>query len=368
VTLKGHLEASLQEDLEEIRRKVVDMAELAETAVRGSIRSVLQKDRQLAYAVILRDSMIDEAEKQLDRLCLRFLVRHQPAGGLLRFVYSSIRINLELERVGDYAEAIAREALRLSRIDSPLPLDRLKQIADLAEPMLHDAIRSFVEQDPEVASRTIETDEAVDLLRDKLAEDVTRDFREGRLPFEALYPLIMVIRRLERVSDQARNISMETLYLCTGEIAKHRGSEHLNVLFVDERSSCRSLMAEFIGNSLAERGFVFSSAGLDPLPTEPATKAFMASKGFDVSRAVPRAVTDVENLEHQDVIVLLAPEARRAFPRRPRKAVLLEWPVEDPSRATGSEAEVRAAYEKAFTFIAGQIRELVSAVRNISAQ
>jgi len=361
---RGHLEASLQEDLEEIRHKVVEMGQMAETAVHASIRAVLKRDRQGAYAVILRDTFIDEAEKQLDRLCLRFLVRHQPVAGQLRFAYASIRINLELERVGDYAEAIAREALRLSRIEAAMPLERLQQLADLAEPMLHDAIRSFVDQDAALASRIIETDEAVDLLRDKLASDFTRDFQEGRLPFEALYPLINVIRRLERVSDQARNISMETLYLCTGESVRHLGSAVLNVLFVDERSSCRSLMAEAIGTSLAEPGFAFESAGLEPLPVERATLDFMASKGFDVSRAVPRAVTDVEHLEHQDVIVLLAPEAKRAFPRRPRKAVLLEWPVEDPSRVTGSAAEVRAAYEKTFTFLQGQIRELVHAVRD----
>lgn len=362
--MTSHLEASLQEDLEEIRRKVAEMGQLVEGAVRGSIRAVLSKDRQVAYGVILRDRYIDDAEKQIDRLCLRFLVRHQPAAGLLRFVYATIRINLELERVGDYAEAIAREALRLSQIEAPLPLDRLQQIADLAEPMLHDAIRSFVDQDSALASRTIEGDEAVNLLRDKLSSDVTREFREGHLPFEALYPLIMVIRRLERVSDQARNISMETLYLCTGEVAKHPSSATLDVLFVGQRSSCRSLMAEFIGTSLREPGFVFSSAGLDPLPVEPKTSSFMASKGFDIKRAVPRALTDVENLEHQDVIILLAPEAKRAFPRRPRKAVLLEWPIEDPSLATGSEAEVRAAYEKAYTFIATQIRDLVSAIRD----
>ncbi len=362
--MSGHLQASLQEDLEEIRGKIAEMGRMVEAAVRSSIAAVLRRDRQIAYGVILRDSYVDDAEKQIDRLCLRFLVRHQPAAGHLRFAYASIRINLELERVGDYAEAIAREALRLSQIEAPLPLERLKQIADLAEPMLHDSIRSFVEQDAELAARTIEGDEAVDLLRDTLTADVTNEFREGKLPFDALYPLIMVIRRLERVSDQARNIGMETLYLCTGEVAKHRSSVTLKVLFVDERSSCRSLMAERIGTSLGETGFVFSSAGIDPLPIEPQTAAYMASKGFDVTRAVPRALTDVDDLEAQDVIVLLAREARRAFPRRPRKAVLIEWPIEDPSQATGSDAEVRAAYERAFTFIGSHIRDLVSAVRD----
>lgn len=363
--MTNHLEAALRDDLDEIRRKIVEMGTLAEASVRSSIQAVLRKDRQLAYAVILRDSYIDEAEKQLDRLCLRFLARYQPAAGLLRFAYASIRVNLELERVGDYAEAIARDALRLSQIDSPLPVDRLRQIADLAEPMLHDAIRAFVEQNPSLANSTIETDEAVDLLRDKLTADVTNEFREGRLPFEALYPLIMIIRRLERVSDQARNIGMETLYLCTGEVVRHPGSGLLEVLFVDERSSCRSLMAEMIGRSLNEPGFVFASAGLDPQPIESKTVSFMASKGFDVSRAVSRALTDVDNLEHQDVVVLLAPEAKRAFPRRPRKAVLLEWPVEDPSRASGSEAEVRAAYEKTFGFLSSHITDLVTAIRDI---
>jgi phosphate transport system protein len=362
--MTSHLEAALRDDLDEIRRKIVEMGGLAEAAVRGSIQAVLRKDRQMAYAVILRDSYIDEAEKQLDRLCLRFLARHQPAAGHLRFAYASIRVSLELERVGDYAEAIARDALRLSQIETPLPLDRLRPIADLAEPMLHDAIRAFAEQDPGLASRTIETDEAVDLLRDKLTSDVTREFREGRLPFDALYPLIMIIRRLERVSDQARNISTETLYLCTGEVVRHPGSGLLEVLFVDERSSCRSLMAERIGRSLNEPAFVFASAGLDPQPVDPRTVAFMASKGLDVSRAVPRALTDVDNLEHQDVIVLLAPEAKRAFPRRPRKAVLLEWPIEDPSRTTGSEAETRAAYERTHEFIASHITDLVTAIRD----
>jgi phosphate transport system protein len=366
--MASHLEATLQEDLEEIRSKVILMGQLAEAAVRSSIQAVLGKDRHGAYGVILRDRYIDRTENELDRLCLRFLVRHQPAGATLRFAYASIRINLELERVGDYAEAIAREALRLSKIDDALPIDRLRQISDLAEPMLHDAIRSFVEQDAALASKTIETDEAVDLLRDKLIKDITRDFRDGKLPFEALFPLIMVIRRLERVSDQARNISMEALYLCTGEIMKHPRSATLKVLFVDERSSCRSLMAEHIGRSLAEPGFEFASAGLDPLPISAATAEFMASKGFDVARSVPRALTSLDDLEDQDVIAVLASEAKRAFPRRPRKAVLVEWPVEDPSLVTGSDTEVRAAYESTFSFLESHIRELVAAIHDTGRQ
>jgi phosphate transport system protein len=360
-----HLDALLQQDLDRIRSKVTEMGALAEKATRAAIRSVVERDRQLAFVVILRDQFIDESEKQLDRLCLEFLVRHQPAASLLRFAYAAIKINLELERVGDYAEGIAREALKLNLVESPLPVDRVVQIVNLAVPMLHDAIHAFVHQDPDLARRTVETDEVVDLLRDQLTGDLTRAYRAGELPFEALMPLVMVARRLERVSDQARNISMETLYMCTGEYAKHPGSEVFRILFVDEHNARRSLMAEAIGTALGEPGFVFSSAGLDPTPVDPPTVQFMAEKGFDVSRTVPKAISQVPNLEHHHVIVLLAPEARRAFPRRPRKAVLLDWAIDDPGEVEGNAMEVRAAYEDTYAYIEGQIRDLVSAIRDV---
>jgi protein-tyrosine-phosphatase len=93
----------------------------------------------------------------------------------------------------------------------------------------------------------------------------------------------------------------------------------------------------------------------------------MASKGFDLSRAVPKAVIQVPNLDHLHVIVLLAPEAKRAFPRKPRKAVLLDWLVDDPSAVKGSEAQVAAAYEQTYSFIESHLRDLMSAIRDISS-
>jgi phosphate transport system protein len=360
--MSTHLEASLQQDLERIRLKVVGMGGLAERAIRASIQAVLKRDRQLAFAVILRDQFIDQAEKELDKLCLQFLVRYQPAASLLRFAYSTVKVNLELERIGDYAESIARQALKLTEVRDPLPLDRLEQVLNLAVPMLHDAIQAFVNQDAELARKTIASDEAVDLLRDKLAKDLTSAYKEGRLPFEALNPLIMVARRLERVSDQARNISMETLYMCTGEIAKHPGSDVFQVLFVDEHNACRSVIAETIGTALNDPDFVFSSAGLNPAPVTETTIRFMASRGFDVSRVVPRALTSVANIDHEDVIVLLAPEARQAFPRRPRHTVMLDWSVGDPSTVEGDDAAIAAAYQRTYSFVEAQIRDLVSAI------
>jgi protein-tyrosine-phosphatase len=183
---------------------------------------------------------------------------------------------------------------------------------------------------------------------------------------EALNPLITLARRLERVSDQARNICMETLYTCTGDYAKHLGTDVFRLLFVDEHNACRSQMAEAIANALHQSRFVFNSAGLDARPVDARTIAFMKSKGLDVSRMTPKLLTQVPNLDHYKVVIALAKGVEGAFPKRPQKVVVVDWNVEDPSEAKGSAAEVQAAYERTFQFIQEHIRDLVSAIAETS--
>ena len=88
----------------------------------------------------------------------------------------------------------------------------------------------------------------------------------------------------------------------------------------------------------------------------------MSQKGFDLSRMVPKSLLQVPNLEHYQVVIILAPEARRAFPQKPRKGVFLDWHLVDPSTVQGTHAEVRAAYETAFNFIQGHLKDLVDAI------
>jgi phosphate transport system protein len=362
--MSTHLEESLERDIERIRQEILEMSGLAERALRDAVKALVEGDRQLAYAVILRDQRIDEKEKEIDRLCLEFLVRQQPVAGPLRLAYSTIKINLELERVGDYAESMARHILRLSdRSRTPeIPMSRIVEMANLAIPMLHDAIEAFVRQDVELAKKTIVVEDAVDGLQARVNADLFRLLREQKITVETLDPLMAIVRRIERVADQARNICMDVLYMCTGEYAKHPGAETFRILFVDEHNSCRSQMAEAIGQSLDRPRFLFSSAGLDPRPIDAQTVQFMSEKGFDLSRVAPKAVYQVANLEHYQVIVGLAKEAQQAFPRRPRKMVYVDWHLDDPSRAEGTPEEVKAAYESAYRFIQSQITDLVEAV------
>jgi phosphate transport system protein len=360
------LEESLERDIDRIRQQVLEMSSLAERALRDCVEALTAGDRKRAYAVILRDQYIDEKEKEIDRLCLEFLVRQQPVGLHLRLAYSTIKINLELERVGDYAESVARQLLRLSSLPPPSPIrERIVEMADLAIPMLHDSIEAFVRQDPELAKKVIAIEPAVDALLGKLNTDVIEALREQKVLPEMMEPLVTIGRRFERVADQARNVCMETLYMCTGEYAKHPGADTFRILFVGEQNACRSQMAEAIAQSLGQPKFIFSSAGLDPRAINPQTLAFMKEKGLDISRMAPKAIYQVPNLEHYQVIVGVAPEAQQAFPRSPRKMVYVDWSIDDPSRVQGSPEEVRSAYEATFTFLSSHVRDLVGAVLGI---
>ena len=298
--MRSHYEETLQRDTKVIQTKITQMARLAERALRDTLKALVERNRQLAYSIILRDQYIDELEKEIDRLCLEFLVRQQPVALHLRFAYATIKINLELERVGDYAESIARQVLKISSLEPQPSYDKFVAIANLSIPMLQQAVQAFVEQNASLARSTMATEEEVDTLRDGINTALMQQRQEGKIPLEALTPLMTIARRYERVSDQAKNICEEVLYMCTGEYAKHQGTEVLRVLFVDNTNSCRSQIAEGIANSLGRPEFLFSSAGLDPKSIDGRTVSFLAEKRIDISRQTAKSVSQVPDVPTQD--------------------------------------------------------------------
>lgn len=357
-----HFELSLQRDIDRIKAKITEMAALDEGALQGCLRALRERNRVLAYAVILGDQRIDEMEKEVDRLCLEFIVRQQPVATPLRLAYATIRINLELERVGDYAESIARQILKVSSMDVAIPVSRYEEIANVSIPMLHDAVKAFATEDAALARATADREEAVDTLKSQLNRDLMQLNRENKIPFEALNALMMIARHLERVSDQAKNICTEVLYMCTGEYNRHKGAEASRLVFVDRRNSCRSQMAEAIANSLNQPQFIFASAGVEPRAVDPMTVSFLKGKGLDLSKHSAKSVEQVPNLDHYQFMVALDPEAKKAFPKPPTKVVCLDWSLEDPSAVSGTDEEIRAAYERTYQFLHAHIQELVEAV------
>jgi len=359
---QSHLEAVLQHDIDLIRAKLLEMLALDEQALTRALHAFLRRDRQLAYSVILRDQDVDALDAALDQLCLEFIVRHQPMGGHLRFVYSASKIVNLLERCGDYAESVARQVLLLSSWNYDVPPDKFQQIANLSIPMLHNAVRAFVDRNADLARTTIAVEPRVNHIRDALNADLVEMREQGRLPLEALSPLMTIARRFERVSDQATNISEQALYFTTGEYLRHLVRQDFRVLFVDQNNGCLSRIAQAVATGLGAKRFTFDSAGLEAGAVEPQTIRFLAGKGVDVSHQPSKSLHQVPDLERVQVIVALCREAVAAFPQRPTKTLGLEWLVPDPALAGGTPEELHVEYERAFQALSTHARDLVQAI------
>jgi phosphate transport system protein len=357
-------ETSVNRDMNRIRQHLIEMAGSTEQSLKDCLKACLGNDHKLAYAIILRDQMIDEKEKEIDRLCLEFIVKQQPVAHSLRFIFGVIKLTIEIERVGDYAESIARHLIKLKEWSKEYCQNNIIRLAELSITMFHDAIQSFIDNSPELAKKTLAVEDTVDSLRDDCINELLAVAKNNGTPLAHLN----FIRRFERVADQARNICMEILYIYTGEYLKHPGAEAYRVLFVDDHNSLRGQIAEAIAGSLNQSKFVFSSAGLDPKPIDSKTINFMKDKGFDLSGTTQHSLEQIPNLDYYQIIIALSSKAKPLFPQEPRKTIYLDWQIDDPSTMDTDEEIVRAAYENVFNFLTKQINDLVNAITGTSTK
>jgi phosphate transport system protein len=345
-----------------IRAKVAEMARLSERALEMSLQALVKRNRQLAYSVILRDQHIDERETELNRLCLDFLVRHQPAAGHLRFVFTAIQINKEVERIADYAESVARQVLAISGLEPQPPHALFIELGELSVRMLREAVQAFLQKDADLATRTMVMEEQANTLRNSINAELMELSRKNQLPAAALNPFMTIARRFKRVSDQAKNLCEEVLYMCTGEFAKHKGGDAFRILFFDLRNSCLSQMAEGLSNALRLPRFRFSSAGAAPQPLDARAVQFMAEKGIDISAQTSKSLEQASQAEQHQVVVALGAQARKALPARPGKTINFTWAIKDPAEVEGPPDVVHAALDSACQSLEAHIKELVGAI------
>ena len=235
-------------------------------------------------------------------------------------------------------------------------------IAKKSIPMLRNAMQAFAERDTELAKATMDMEDKVDDIRWDIHHELIRLTDAGKLPSEVLPSLMTIVTRFERVADRACNICEEVLYMCTGEDIKHKGKEFFHVLFVDERDACRGQMAKGIGNSLGLERFQFHSAGIAPQPLDPYTVEFMAEKGIDISEQPSKFLDQILDLENYQIFVSLCREAQEYFPPPQSKMISIDWEIGDPSQIDGSDEDIRAAFEKTYTILDANIKDLVEAI------
>jgi phosphate transport system protein len=360
-TVVSHLELHLQQDVNRLRARVAEMGEFVARALARAAEAVLAGNSVEAQAVILRDRFLDRMDSEGERTGLELLVRHQPVGRTLRLVHASLRILSQLERIGDYAESIARQSLRIQQLDPRPELPRFAEQAALASDMLARALRAYGEEDEVLARETMTIETTADQLRDQVRDCLLERQAAGALSVSAMTMLLTVARRLERITDQTKNICEEIVFLCSGELMRHAHAENIQVLFVDDNQAALSHLAEAVGRSMDENHFAFHSAGMRPGPPDPRTRTYLESRGIDASRLVSRSLGQVASAEEQDLLIALTESAEHAFPMSSAKTLCLCWPMVDPT-VFDDPAASGAAFETAWQTLEQRLRPLVEAV------
>ena len=197
------------------------MAGLVELAMHESVLSLTQRDSARAQRVLLNEARINQMEIRIDEMATRLLAPQQPMARDLRFLTAAIKINNDLERMGDLAVNIVERALSLITQPPVKPLMDIPRMAHLVESMVRNSLDAFVKRDAELARSVLLSDDAVDDLRDTIHGELVAFMQSDPSTISRALDLILVARNLERVADHATNIAEDVLFLAQGVDVRH---------------------------------------------------------------------------------------------------------------------------------------------------
>ena len=211
-------------ELNELKDDLIQMGRLAEIAIGDAIRALLVRDLELAEDVLRSDDAINRLELAIDERCLRAMALYQPAAGDLRFIAMALKINNDLERIGDQAVNIAERAVELMKEPPLNPLMDIPRMAELVQMMLTQSVDAFVQRNAELARAVCARDDQIDALDDQIFRELLAYMFEDHAAISRAVQLILVSRHLERVADHATNIAEDVIYLAEGRQVKHRSA------------------------------------------------------------------------------------------------------------------------------------------------
>jgi phosphate transport system protein len=212
-------------ELEGLHGRLLQMGGLVESAIRKSIRSLVDRDKNVADQVFQDEERINQLEIEIDNLGTRLLALHQPVARDLRFLTAALKINTDLERMGDLAVNIAERALSLMAAPPIKPLIDIPKMASLVEAMLLRSLDAFVKGDAEIARTVLMSDDEVDDLRDVVYKELVTFMQQDPTSVQCAVDLMFVARDLERIADHATNIAEDVVYLVQGIDIRHRAFE-----------------------------------------------------------------------------------------------------------------------------------------------
>ncbi|MCK5305795.1 MAG: phosphate signaling complex protein PhoU [Candidatus Omnitrophica bacterium] len=215
------MERHFDEELSGLKSRLLKMSALVEEVISRSVKALVERKAELVEEVIKNDEVINMLEIEIDELCLKLLALYQPAAVDLRFVCSAMKINNELERIGDQAVNIAERAREVIKEPLLKPLIDIPRMGLLAQKMVKDAIDALVNKDDVLAGEVCRRDDEVDSLNNQIFRELLTYMIEDPKTITRAVELILVGRHLERIADHATNISEDVIYFLKGKNIKH---------------------------------------------------------------------------------------------------------------------------------------------------
>ena len=214
-----------EEQLDDLRKRLLAMSGLVESAIYRSILALIEKDEDQANLVLQNESRINQMEIEIDEQATRLLALDQPVAADLRFITATIKINSNLERMGDLAVNIAERALSLMHEPVLNTVIDIPHMANLVESMVRKALDAFVQKDAELARSVLLSDDAVDEMRDLIYRKLVSYMQQDPRSVPQGIDFIFVARNLERVADHATNIAEDVIFLVEAKDVRHHHLE-----------------------------------------------------------------------------------------------------------------------------------------------
>lgn len=211
----------MQSEMEKLKKHLLELVAMVDINLKDAVWALENKDVALAEKVIQRDEAVDNLEVKIEEFCMRILARHQPVAVDLRFLIAAMKINNDLERIGDMAGNIAERAINMA--DQPMPPLKVDfhQMVEVTKRMVHDCLTALLNRDPVLAQQVRVKDDTVDELNREMFTEVRKGIQDNPANFKAYMNLLSASRHLERIADHACNIAEDVIYMVEGQIVRH---------------------------------------------------------------------------------------------------------------------------------------------------
>ena len=214
----------LRNELQELRNELLIMGRLVEASISLSVEAVVHRDKDAIKTVRHNESIINRMELRIDEIAFQLLALQHPVAVDLRFIMMAMKINNNLERMGDIAQNITHYALELLETPKPSPRVDIPHMAQLAQVMIQNSLDAFVRRDVELARKVLKSDDEVDALRDHMYSEIRKYIEEDSSRVHPGLEYIFIARGLERLADHATNIAEDVLFFVQGIDVRHNSA------------------------------------------------------------------------------------------------------------------------------------------------